>query len=149
MKKKNKAGKYFFQTVRVRLIKDGPPKPSVFAKTPQQIYRLIKPYTQGLDRECLWTVHLNARNQVIGIEQIAVGTVDACLVHPREIFKGAILNNASAIILAHNHISGDLTPSEEDTKLTEELKKAGTLLGIQVIDHVIVSDKKICSCIKF
>ena len=71
---------------------------------------------------------------------VTVGTLDASLVHPREVFKPAILEGSSAIVLSHNHPSGDVTPSKEDHAVTEQLTEAGKLLGITVLDHVIFGD---------
>lgn len=85
---------------------------------------------------------LNSRNWVIGEEVISQGTLDVSTAHPREIFKVAIKNSASRIILVHNHPSGDPTPSDPDRQLTEELIEAGELLGITVSDHVIIGNKK-------
>lgn len=84
---------------------------------------------------------LDARNQEIKREIISIGTLNASLVHPREVFEPAIKANAASIILAHNHPSGDTDPSDEDKKLTKRLAEAGKLLGIKVLDHVIVSSK--------
>lgn len=91
------------------------------------------------DRECFVCLHLNTIRKIISIETVFIGTLDSCVIHPREIFKGAILNSASSIIIAHNHPSGDCNPSEEDRKLTKGLVLAGKLMGIPVIDHIIVT----------
>lgn len=87
-------------------------------------------------------VLLDTQLRVIGLAPITVGTLDASLVHPRECFRPAILANASAVILAHNHPSGLLTPSREDLAVTERLIKAGELLGIRVLDSIIVNDEE-------
>ncbi len=85
--------------------------------------------------------YLNTKNEVIGMEMISKGTLNASLVHPREVFKGAILANANAIIVAHNHPSGDVQPSTADQSVTKTLVNAGKLLDIQVLDHVIIGSK--------
>ena len=90
------------------------------------------------DRECFVAVHLNARNVPIAVEVVSVGSLNASLVHPRELFKALILNNAAGVILAHNHPSGDPTPSAEDVSLTRRMMAAGDLLGIEVLDSMIV-----------
>ncbi|MHB2027017.1 MAG: JAB domain-containing protein [Elusimicrobiota bacterium] len=82
---------------------------------------------------------LNVRNKVIGVCEISVGTLSASLVHPRELFGPAILLNAAAIIVGHNHPSGDCTPSAEDKDVTRRLQESGTLLGIPLLDHVIIN----------
>ena len=84
--------------------------------------------------------HFDTKHTLIGIHVVSVGTLDASLVHPREVFKAAYLSNASALILAHNHPSGDPTPSGEDRALSDRLRQAGELLGITLLDFVIVTD---------
>ena len=89
---------------------------------------------------------LDTKNRVIGINTVSVGILDSALVHPREVFKPAILCNASSIILAHNHPSGDPSPSFEDQRVTKRIKEAGDLLGIEVLDHVVVGEQgRFCS----
>lgn len=90
------------------------------------------------DVESFMVVYLNSRRRPIGMQIISTGTLDTLLVHPREVFKSAIVTNAAAIILAHNHPSGDPTPSEADIKVTRDLIRAGQLLKIDVLDHVIL-----------
>ena len=91
------------------------------------------------DREIFVAFYLNARNQIIAHHKISVGTVNSTLVHPREVYKIAIIKNACAIIVAHNHPSGGAEPSEADLELTKRLKQAGTLLGIELADSLIVT----------
>lgn len=81
---------------------------------------------------------LNTKNAVAGAHMISMGTLNSSIVHPREVMKAAILNNSSAVILFHNHPSGDTTPSREDIETTQRLKAAGDLLGIKVLDHIII-----------
>ncbi len=90
------------------------------------------------DREMFIVLHLNARNVGLRKEVISIGTLNASLVAPREVFKSAVKENAAAIILVHNHPSGDLTPSKDDQDLTDRIKKAGEIMGIDVLDHVII-----------
>ena len=92
------------------------------------------------DREIFVTLLLDTRNNVIGIHQVSVGSLNSSLVHPRETFKAAILAMPRSIILAHCHPSGDLEPSKEDLAVTSRLKQAGELLGVPVLDHLILSD---------
>src|SRR5262249_32765455 len=87
-------------------------------------------------------VLLNAKHRPIGLNTVSVGSLTASIVHGREVFKPAIAGNAAAVILAHNHPSGDPSPSTEDVELTKRLRDAGELLGIRVLDHVIVGDGK-------
>lgn len=83
---------------------------------------------------------LNTKNKIAGAHIISRGSLNSSIVHPREVFKAAILNNSSGIILFHNHPSGDSQPSREDIETTERLVKSGDLLGIKVLDHLIVGD---------
>lgn len=84
---------------------------------------------------------LNTKNKVAGAHIISQGSLSASIVHPREVFKAAILNNAASIILAHNHPSGDPEPSREDIETTKRLVEAGEILGIRVLDHVIIGEQ--------
>lgn len=90
--------------------------------------------------EHFYVLLLNVKNQVVGYHEVSKGLLDRSHVHPREVFRVAILNNASKIILAHNHPSGDTTPSKQDMESTSNMVKAGELLGIKVIDHIIVAE---------
>jgi DNA repair protein RadC len=90
------------------------------------------------DVECLCVVHLNTRRRATGFHLVSIGTLDTLLTHPREVFRTAIVRAAGALVIAHNHPSGDPTPSEADIKVTRELMRAGQLLRIEVLDHVIV-----------
>lgn len=93
---------------------------------------------QGADRELFYCVHLDVRNQVVGCEEVSRGTLTSSQVHPREVYKAAILSSAASIIVAHNHPSGDPTPSVDDRALTERIRQAGELLGMPMLDHVII-----------
>lgn len=107
---------------------------------PHDIVKALQPYFDKLDREVFLTLQLDAKNKIIGHYTASVGTVSGVLVHPREVFKAAILQNASKIICAHNHPSGDPEPSPEDLEITKKLKQAGDILGIEVLDHIIIGD---------
>lgn len=93
------------------------------------------------DREVFLVMCLNTKNQVIAAHRCHVGSLNASIVHPREVFKTAIINNACSIIVAHQHPSGDVTPSREDIDITERLIEAGNIIGIELLDHLIVNDK--------
>ena len=92
-------------------------------------------------KEHLVALYLNARQQLIHQETISVGTLDTNIVHPREVFYPAVQNPVSGVIVAHNHPSGDLNPSSEDRDITDRLRQAGEILGIDLIDHIIVTQK--------
>jgi DNA repair protein RadC len=106
--------------------------------TPERIADLLREDNRGHEVENFQVVLLNTRRKLIRVEQVSQGTLDTLLIHPREVFRAAISANAAAIIVAHNHPSGDPTPSEADIKVTRDLIRAGQLLKIDVIDHVIL-----------
>jgi DNA repair protein RadC len=105
---------------------------------PETIADLLREENRVYDVENFQVVLLNTRRKLIRVERISQGTLDTILVHPREVFKSAIAANAAAIVLAHNHPSGDPTPSEADIKVTRDLIRAGNLLKIEVLDHIII-----------
>ncbi|OPX92134.1 MAG: hypothetical protein A4E52_00136 [Pelotomaculum sp. PtaB.Bin013] len=98
-----------------------------------------------LDREHFRVMLLNTKNQVLRIETVSIGTLSSSQVHPRELFKFAVKNSAAAIILVHNHPSGEPTPSREDIDITGRLADAGKIMGIEVLDHIIIGDGKFVS----
>lgn len=100
------------------------------------------------DREFFAALLLDGKNRIVSIHQVSHGSLNQSIVHPRETFKVALLANATAVNLAHNHPSGDLTPSREDIEITRRLREAGKLLGGKVLDHVIV-DTKTTDCSSF
>jgi len=100
---------------------------------------VLAEYLQFFSEEHFISFHIDAKNTIIGYHDISHGTLNASLVHPREVFKAALLTNAYGIIVAHNHPAGSLDPSREDLETTTQLIKAGALLGVNVIDHLIVS----------
>ena len=108
--------------------------------SPQDIANLLMGEMSFLDQEHLRAVLLNTKNQVLGISQIYIGNVSASMVRPAEIFRPAIRENCPSIIVVHNHPSGDPTPSAEDVVVTRQLVKAGNLLGIDVLDHVVIGN---------
>lgn len=126
--------------VRVQLVKEHAVDYYVGSSIghPDELAAVTRAVLAGADREHFVVLHLNTKNKVVSLEVIAVGTLSAVLVHPREVFKGALLANANAIALAHNHPSGDPTPSEGDTQLTQRLIAAGNMLDIPVLDHIIL-----------
>ncbi len=105
---------------------------------PDDVVAIMGVRFRKAQREHFVVLLFNARHEVRSIETVSVGSLNASIVHPREVFKPAIVHSASAIALAHNHPSGDVTPSEEDLQITRRLKEAGHLLGIDLLDHVIV-----------
>ena len=111
----------------------------------KEIAEIFIPEMNFLESENFRVVFLDSKNQIIDSKIIFIGTLNESVVHPREIFKSAILENSANIILIHNHPSGDLTPSQEDLKTTKELVKAGEILGIKVLDHIILGNNSFFS----
>jgi len=105
---------------------------------PQNVVRLMRAQNLLLDTEQFQVLLLNTRKRLLRVDKISDGTLDTILVHPREVFRAAIAANAAGIVLVHNHPSGDPTPSEADIKVTRDLIRAGQLLKIEVLDHVII-----------
>ncbi len=103
-------------------------------------------YLRDRTREHLMTIYLNARNEMVWKKQSTfVGTLNANLIHPREIFAKALEHNAASVILAHNHPSGDAEPSQDDLKITKRIIEAGKIMGIDVLDHVVITKTKVFS----
>ena len=109
----------------------------VRARTPEDVANLCADLRQSA-QEAFIVIDLNSKNNVIDKRLVSLGLLDASLVHPREVFRGAIVNNAAAIVVAHNHPSGDPTPSAEDVRITRQLVDAGRILSIRVLDHVVI-----------
>ena len=114
-------------------------QPPQFCSSTQAVH-VIRTYLAETDREHLLALTVDTKNRLIGINAVSVGSLSSSLGHPREVFKAAILQNAAGILLAHNHPSGDPTPSPDDRALTDRIKQAAELLGIRLLDHIIVGD---------
>ena len=108
--------------------------------SPNDAYEMIKEQLEGLDREQFIIACLNTKNEPTNITVVSVGSLNKAIVHPREVFKTAILSNAASIMAFHNHPSGETTPSQQDIQLTKRLYEAGELLGIKLLDHLIIGD---------
>ena len=114
-------------------------------KTPEDVVGQVKSKLKDKKKEHFLTLLLDTRNRLIEIVPISIGSLDASIVRPREVFKEAISSSAASVILVHNHPSGDPQPSEDDIKLTKRLAAVGELMGIEVLDHIIVGDKEYLS----
>ena len=107
--------------------------------SPAQVYELFRNLSRE-SKENFICLHLDAKHKLLCFDRVAVGTLDGSLVHPREVFKGALLSSAASVILLHNHPSGDPAPSQEDREVSRRLVVAGKLLGVPVLDHVIIGE---------
>jgi len=112
-------------------------KPGCVCRTPEDIHRILQD-TADLAQEAFTVLTLNRKYGLLDRHLVTLGILDASLVHPREVFRPAILDGAAAIVLSHNHPSGDPTPSPEDLRITRQIVEAGKILDIEVLDHVIV-----------
>ena len=133
-----------------RVIKEGVEKEekrneSKAVASAQDVFEVVSPLVSDFNKESFFVVSFDNRNRVLGADKVAVGTVNASLVHPRETFDVAIRRNATHIAVAHNHPSGDPQPSEADIVVTKRLVEAGKLMGIQLLDHVIFSKTQVYS----
>jgi len=106
---------------------------------PRAVIRAVGASIKDKAKEHFKLIILGSRNKILAITNVSVGTLDASFAHPREIFKDAITHNAASVILVHNHPSGDPEPSEDDLKITKKLVEAGKILGIEVLDHIIIT----------
>ncbi|MGV8980533.1 JAB domain-containing protein [Clostridium sp.] len=114
--------------------------------TPLQAAEIARQFLEESDREKLIAICLDSKNQPLSMSVISIGSLNSSIVHPREVYKIAILSNSASIILCHNHPSGETTPSKEDISITNRLKECGKLIGIELIDHIIIgSEGKYCS----
>lgn len=113
-------------------------------RTPEDVARLLSPASDGLQQEHFWVILLDVKNRMIGrVLEITKGVLDASLVSPREAFKEAVRCAAKSVIVAHNHPTGDCSPSSQDLKVTRDLLEAGKVLGISLCDHLILASKRI------
>ncbi|MBP1931464.1 RadC family protein [Ammoniphilus resinae] len=114
-------------------------------RSPEDAYKLVKEFLADADREVFVVTCLDTKNQPTAINICHVGSLNSSIVHPREVMKAAILSNSASILVAHNHPSSDPTPSKEDIEVTKRLMKAGEIIGIDVLDHLIVGNERFIS----
>lgn len=123
-----------------RLEDDADEKPGVLIKSPEDVAAAVRSRLKGKKKEHFLVLCLDTRNRLINCKAVSVGSLDTSVVHPREVFKEAVSSSAASVIFVHNHPSGDPEPSKEDVELTRRLVKAGEIVGIEVLDHIIVCD---------
>ena len=124
-----------------RLEADASEKPRAILKSPEDVAAEVRSQLKGKKKEHFLVLCLDTRNRLIDCKLVSMGSLDTSVVHPREVFKEAISSCAASVIFAHNHPSGDPEPSKEDVELTRRLVKAGEIVGIDVLDHIIVCDE--------
>ncbi|ABL01328.1 RadC family protein [Pelobacter propionicus] len=115
--------------------------------SPKQVFELFKDLIYET-KEHFITLHLDGKNRIMCMDRVSIGSLNQSIVHPREVFKTALLSNAAAIICVHQHPSGDPNPSSEDLSITKRLKEAGEIMGIRVLDHIVVGHEDYISFVE-
>jgi DNA repair protein RadC len=124
----------------LRTFRPGPPAGRAQVTSPEDAVAVVLPHLAGRDREHCLLVSLDVKHRLLGLTTVSVGTADHTFMAPREIYRDALAAGASAIFVAHNHPSGDATPSADDRQVTRRLAQAGATLGIDLLDHLVVGD---------
>jgi DNA repair protein RadC len=114
-------------------------KPFTKYTSPEQVYETFN-FLRHETKEYFFAIHMDGKNRICCIDEVSVGSLNQSIVHPREVFKTTLLSSAAAIILLHNHPTGDPTASREDIEITRRLRDVGELIGVKVIDHIIIGD---------
>ena len=126
--------------VRVELVKDWDhPYSRLEVEDPEHLASVLRKFLEREDREVFLTVNMSGVNEINSVNVVSIGCLNRAIVHPREVFKAAILSNAYRIAIAHNHPSGPATPTEEDIKITRNLVDCGNILDIKILDHIIIA----------
>ncbi len=127
--------------VRIQMVREGsfPYSPNP-VRNSSDAAKIFQAYLAGADREYFVILLLDGKHRVNALNVVSVGSLTCAIVHGREVFKPAVVSNAASVILSHNHPSGDVSPSPEDVALTRRLVKAGEVLGIKVLDHIIIGE---------
>jgi DNA repair protein RadC len=135
--------------LNLKVIKENSGRYDVSKKiqSPEDVFEIVQKVIKASEyaEENLWLITLNTKNDITGIFTVSTGSLNSSIVHPREVFKRAVLQNAASIIICHNHPSGDPAPSKEDINITKRLKEAGDLIGIKLLDHLIIGDNSYTS----
>lgn len=118
---------------------DQPLKPFKRYKCPEQVFDTFS-FLKHETKEHFFAIHLDTKHRICCVDEVAIGSLNQAVIHPREVFKTALLSSASAIILLHNHPSGDPKPSREDIEITKRLKEASEILGVRLLDHIIIGN---------
>lgn len=136
----------YIPIVKLKMVKEkGLPYGEKKLDGPEKVVELASLLLDGADREYLLVISVNAKTQPLALEIVSIGSVDTAFAVPRETFKHVVLSNAAGIFLVHNHPSGDCKPSKEDMQITKRMERAGEILGIPVIDHVVIGEREFYS----
>ncbi|ADI02757.1 DNA repair protein RadC [Syntrophothermus lipocalidus DSM 12680] len=144
-RKKQETASYYWVTTR--LLRESGPWYSPPITGPDAVVSLVNEHLnlENADREHFVVLYLNSGNQVTAAQVVSIGSLSSTVVHPREVFKTAILTSSMSVIAIHNHPSGDPEPSSEDIAVTKQLVEAGKILGIKVLDHIVIGNKRFWS----
>ena len=130
---------YQVPVVRIQLVRENSLTcESKSIQSPFDAVEIMRPIMDGLDREAVYVMLLNTKNMALGINMVSMGDISSSIVHPREVFKAAILANAAGIVMFHNHPSGDTKPSLDDEVVSKRIYAAGEIIGISLLDHIII-----------
>lgn len=133
----------------LKVVKEGSGRYDVRKKiqSPDDVFNIAQNVIRASEHaeENLWLITLDTKNNITGIFTVSTGSLNSSIVHPREVFKRAVLQNAASIVICHNHPSGDPTPSQEDINTTKRIYDAGKILGIELLDHIIIGDSRYTS----
>ena len=127
------------EVVKIRLVKEEPLMNDRYVTCPEDAVQVLSDELAEIDREVFAVLNFNTDGSVINMNIVSVGTLNSSMAYPREVFKSSILSNAASVILVHNHPSGHTKPSKADYDITKRLIEAGEILGIDVLDHIIIS----------
>lgn len=133
------------EIIRIKQVREELTDDRFVVRSPKDAYECAQKHIGDDDREVFFVMCLNTKNEVIAIHRAHVGSLNASVVHPRDVFKSAILNNSASIIVSHQHPSGNPQESQEDVHVTKRLAEAGKMIGIEVLDHIIVGDNTFVS----
>lgn len=133
-----RAGRLVAALSLARRIQREPFRPGRAIRSPGDLARLLREETRSLQRESFWSVSLDVRHRLLAVRRVSIGHLTGSPVHPRELFMPLIRDSAAAVVVAHNHPSGDPSPSPEDRSVTDRLQEAGRLLGIELLDHLVL-----------
>ena len=133
-----KAGELAAAVELARRVRERSQDPGERLDAPGKVWARVEPLAMGLAVEKCWVLSLNRRNRLLALHEVSSGTATSSLLHPREVFRQALRHAAAAVIVAHNHPSGDPAPSHADRAVTRQLAEAGRVLGVELLDHVIV-----------
>ena len=127
---------------QARIYRPGAPEDRPQITSPEDAADLLVPLLQNLDREHAVTLNLDAKHRLVATTTVSIGSVDHTFMSPREVFRDALLHGAGAIVIAHNHPSGDAQPSRDDERITRRLGQAGDILGVEVLDHLVIGHQR-------